>query len=107
MPVKRTTARPAHTHPKLVEGLVSELRHPSDRSGAGIPDIMEEEQTFGDRLHVTVVWDRWQGVDHSQRGPVILDAYREVKGDAEMLRITLAQGFTMEEHRRYLSTQDN
>lgn len=103
MPVKRERAKPPHSHPELVEALANELVANSPKPTRDIPDIREEEQTYGGRLHVTVLWEKWAGVPQSERGPIILDAYRTAKGELEMLKITLAQGFTIEEHRRWLS----
>ena len=94
MPIEHRKARPPHEHPELVEALRNEL---SNETVDG-PNIIEEEQTFGKRLRVTVIWERWAGVPHPERGPIILDAYRQAKGEREMLNITLAQGFTIEEH---------
>jgi hypothetical protein len=103
MPVRKKVAKPPHNHPELVAALAEELRHPKERGGPGIPDIQEETQTFGGRIHVLVLWDKWEGVPHPERGPIILDAYREARGEREMLNISVATGFTIEEHRRFLS----
>lgn len=66
----------------------------------GIPDIQEEEQRYGGWLAVTVLWDRWAGVPMEERGPIILDAYRQARGEEEMLKITLPVGLTIEENLR-------
>lgn len=100
MAVIRTRAKPPHGRPDLVMELAKEIKANSQQRGAGIPDVYEEEQTFGSRLHVIVVWDRWTDVPHVERGPIILDAYREAKGEREMLRITLPLGMTPEEFAR-------
>jgi hypothetical protein len=99
MPVNKKSARPPHSHPELVDELADELNK-NRPAGPGIPSITEEEQTYGNRLHVMVIWDKWAGVDHEERGPIILDAYQRARGEADMLRITLVQGFTIEEYRR-------
>jgi hypothetical protein len=101
MPVIKKSAKPPHEHPELVAALADELRNPHTKGGAGIPDITEESQTFGGRIHVLVLWDRWQGVPQAQRGPIILDAYRQVRGEREMLQISQPLGFTIEEWRRF------
>jgi hypothetical protein len=98
MPIEHRQARPPHEHPELVEALRNEL---SNETADG-PRIIEEEQTYGHRLHVTVIWDRWAGVPHPERGPIILDAYREVRGVQVMLLITQPQGFTNDEARRHV-----
>ena len=101
MPVHKKAAKPPHNHPELVEALATELRNPTPDTGRGIPDVQEETQTYGGRVHVLVLWDRWEGVPQPERGPIILDAYREVRGEREMLNIGQAMGFTIEEWRRY------
>lgn len=100
MPVHQKKAKPPHNHPELVVALAEELRNPKPQGGAGIPDIQEEVQTYGGRIHVLVLWDRWELVPQPERGPIILDAYREVRGEREMLNISQALGFTLEEWRR-------
>lgn len=103
MPVNRHVAKPIHTHPELVDELVAELNSPRPQGGVGIPDIHETEQTFGDRISVKVIWDKWRDVNQAERGPIILDAYRSAKGERMMVTITLALGFTVEENRRWLA----
>lgn len=100
MPVKRISAKPRHNHPELVQALVEELRNPRKIAEEGIPDIREEEQAFGGRIHVEVIWDLWEGVGQDERGPIILDAYKEARGVEEMLKIAQARGLTIEENLR-------
>jgi hypothetical protein len=101
MPVKTTAAKPYHNRPDLVAALAQELRKPSDKSGPGIPDIQEEVQIFGGRIHVRVLWDKWEGVPQPERGPIVLDAYREERGEREMLNISLIFAFTAAEWARF------
>ena len=100
MAVARIPPRPAHNHPELVSALVKELQSQSDQHGPGIPDIMEQQLTYGEKLHVIVIWDRWMDVGHEERGPIILEAYRKAFDLQRMLQVTQAQGVTPEEAQR-------
>ncbi len=103
MAFQRKKAKPAYSeeHKGLVEALAEAVRKrdPNAR-GEGIPDIIEEEQTLGDTFQVWVIWDAWKDVPQNERTPIILDAYKAARGELEMLKITLAQGFTPEEAER-------
>ena len=102
MAIHKKKAKPPHSHPELVHALAEYLDQKKSKArGRGIPEIFEISQTYGNSLHVEVVWDRWEGVPHPERGPIILDAYRRKRGDLEMLRITIAQGFTPNEATRH------
>ena len=100
MAVTRVPPRPAHNHPELVSELVKELQKQSDQRGPGIPDIVEQELTYGNKLQVTVIWDRWEDAGHEERGPIILDAYLKARGPQAMLQVTQALGVTPEEAKR-------
>ncbi|MEW6249890.1 MAG: hypothetical protein AB1716_04530 [Planctomycetota bacterium] len=100
MAVKRIPPRPRHNHPDLVSALVEQLKTQSDRRGPGIADILEQQLTYGNKLSVTVIWDRWEGVGHAERGPIILDAYEKARGAQEMLQVTQALGVTPDEAKR-------
>lgn len=101
MAIYKKKAKPPHNHPELVTVLAKYLdEKKKDAKGKGVPDIFEQTQTYGNSLHVRVVWDRWEGVPHPERGPIILDAYGKQRGKVEMQRITLVQGFTPEEAKR-------
>jgi hypothetical protein len=100
MAVARVAPRPAHNHPELVAELVRELKRSSAKRGPGIPDILEQELTYGNKLHVTVIWDRWEGIGHQERGPIILDAYLKAHDLSAMLQVTQALGVTPGEAKR-------
>jgi hypothetical protein len=101
MAIHRKKAKPAHNHPDLVTLLVKYLDPKESKAkGEGIPEIYEIAQTYGNSMHVHVIWNQWEGVPHPERGPIILDAYAQARGDLEMLRIAIAQGFTPEEAKR-------
>ena len=90
MPIERRPEPPPRMDPSLTEQLVAELRTET-RSG---PRIIEEKVRGLPRYHVTVIWDAWDGIDPTDRSAMILDAYKEAKGDLEMLRISVAIGLT-------------
>lgn len=95
MSIERIPPKPRHRHPELVQSLADAL-DPSraNDSGPGIPRIREIALSYGNALRIEVIWEKWEGVPHSERGPIILDAYQQKKGDQEMLRITNALGIT-------------
>jgi len=94
MPVFSHKGIPAINHDDLVNALASEL------SGVPVsppqPQIYEDEISQTRTLHVLVIWDRWEGVPASARGPIIYDAY-EKSDSAKMLRLKFAFGFTYDE----------
>lgn len=92
MPIKQMKLRPDPPgYTNLVARLEDEL---AGRSTTG-PQIVEEEQ-FGNRIHVTVVWDAWKDLPPEERGRAIMDAYEHVRPD-DVLRITIALGLTPSE----------
>ena len=100
MPVHRKKAPPRHSHPDLVNTIADELSRDSRAATPGVPEVYEEEQPYGDNLHVTVIWGKWSGVPVEERGAVILDAYEKAELSDQMRRITLAVGLTEEEAKK-------
>jgi hypothetical protein len=78
---------------ELRRELVAELRAPHD---AGEPDIIIEEPNAG-TTHVFVRWSRWDGLEQTVRSRIILDAFAEVKGEPELMKVTVAMGLTPSE----------
>jgi len=97
MPRKKKAAPPRHSRPDLVKTLVEEMRKEGVSSAPDVPTIYEEAQSYGDNLHVKVIWDKWAGIPAEERGAIIIDAYDKAGFDDEMRRITLALGLTKEE----------
>ncbi|NOT00054.1 MAG: hypothetical protein HOP29_05455 [Phycisphaerales bacterium] len=100
MPVQRRKAKPPHSRPDLVRRLAVELKSKEGRSARtakNAPLVIEEEQTYGRALHVTVIWDKWSGVPLEERGAIITDAYRQAGRDAELEIMTLVMGVTAQE----------
>jgi hypothetical protein len=99
MPVHQRKPPPRHSRSDLVEELARELKKHEGKPGPGIPDVYEEEQPYGDSLHVTVIWDKWSDVREEERGAIILDAYEQAKKD-DVPRITMVLGLTPDEAKR-------
>ena len=98
MAVKRIQEPSRHNRPDLVDVLAEELATPTKQASLEVPLIIEETRRFGNNLHVTVVWDRWDSVrDKAERGAVILDAYSQAGKKDDLGRITLALGLTKAE----------
>ena len=99
MPVKRID--PAQHHPAfhpLLEEFEGELRMPaSENAYTDQPRILEDPQEGGRFFAVTALWEKWKELPLHERSQLILDAYKAVKGEQEMLKISRALGLTQEE----------
>lgn len=89
MPVTRRKAAAPHNHPALAVRLAEELRSPHESCEGGWPAIIEDEDWMHGRnvLEITVVWEAWADLPSRERGMIVLDAYRQVHGDATVQRI--------------------
>ena len=67
---------------------------------APAPDIMEEEDAQGRVVHVIVTWDDWADLDAQTRSELIVEAFKEVKGEAAIIDLILAMGLTKAEAAR-------
>ena len=95
MPIEQRKLRPDPPgYTALLTKLEDEL---AGRSTTG-PQIIEEEQ-FGSRIHVTVIWNAWKDLPPEERGRAIMDAYEHAR-PADVLRITIALGLTPAEATR-------
>lgn len=97
MPVTRIGTASKHDRPDLVGLIASELSTTPPPPNQDSPDIREEEIRHSPRMIVTVVWNKWRGVDETFRAPIILDAYERARGVDEAMRIAAALGVTPEE----------
>lgn len=95
MPIETRQLKP---DPPGYAALVTKLERELDGRSKTGPRIIEEEQ-FGNRLHVTVIWDDWKALPPEERGRAIMDAYDHVR-HADVLRITIALGLTPAEAER-------
>jgi hypothetical protein len=96
MPVKKINPG-AERHPDLVGELARVLREDKSEGPPDEPEVVIEQLKHSDNLHVTVIWDKWVGIDPEERGGASLDAFAQAKGETEMLRITFALGVTRSE----------
>ena len=89
MPVERRKMIP---DPPGYQALVNKLAAELEQNTTNGPRVIEEEQ-FGNRIHVIVIWDAWSALSPEDRGRAIMDAYQKVRPD-EVLQITIAMGLT-------------
>lgn len=94
MPYKKIIpVRPVHD-PALVNDIAQELRLQQSEGSPDAPLIIEEESRYTDRIHVTVIWDRWSHIGPEERSRIILEAYETVRGPGTFLSLTSALGLT-------------
>lgn len=84
-------------HTALLEALIAALHAPQDNRQ---PIITEDHRVRKGIVHVQVLWDRWQECSEIERWEIILEAYRQVRGEKYAEQIRLATGFTMPEAAR-------
>ena len=96
MPIEHRPEPVEGAYPELAAALSRELKRPSARG----PKIIEQKVRGLNRVHVTVIWDKWEGIDPADRGSTILDAYERASGAEKMLSISMALGLTKEEAHR-------
>lgn len=91
----RKIFRPKPTFdPSFVEAIAQELRL---EQAEGLPDsplIIEEDAPYSERIHVTVIWDRWAQIGPEERSRIIVEAYEQVRGAGTFLTLTSALGLT-------------
>ncbi|MBI4579809.1 MAG: hypothetical protein HY718_08910 [Planctomycetes bacterium] len=95
---QRTVDNP---HPELIEQIERVLRQRNRQpQSSDEPRVIWEENRYLGRVHVTVIWGRWEKVQPEARGRVILDAIERAMGQQEASRIGLALGVTPEQAER-------
>ena len=94
MPYKRIGPVRPVIDPSLVNDIAQELRLQQPEGSPDAPLIIEEESRYTDRIHVTVIWDRWAQVGPEERSRMILEAYETVRGPGTFLNPTSALGLT-------------
>jgi len=84
---------------ELVHAIKSELKRDGDEpADDGAPVIYREQSGMPENYtHWYVVWDQFAHVDNEERSRLILTAVREVLGDREALKTTIAMGLTPDE----------
>lgn len=104
--VKRSVADKRAADPKYQElrkKLVSEWKGemPAFADLGSAPEIIEEEAKPGLIESVYVVWEAWRDLDKQTRSELIVDAFREVKGEGKLAELMMAIGLTQSERARY------
>lgn len=100
MPVISKPPPEPHSHPDLVSVLAKVIRRNQPTGPSEEPKVIEEPLRMNGHKHVTVVWDRWQGLPAEDRSVIILDAYRCGRGEPETRTISIALGLTNAEAER-------
>ena len=94
MPYKKIFSSRPVIDPSLVEAITQELRLEQAEGSPDAPLIIEEDAPYSDRIHVTVIWDRWAYIGPEERGRIIVEAYEQVRGPGTFLTLTSALGLT-------------
>lgn len=79
----------------LVDALAQEFRTPATENKE--PYFQIQPQPPLNRLHITVVWDRWKNQSHQERSEIILDAYEAWQGPGSAQAVSVAMGLTQQE----------
>lgn len=94
MPYKKIAQSIPIIDPSLVEAIAQELRLEQAEGPPDAPLIVEEDAPYSERIHVTVIWDRWAQIGPEDRSRVIVEAYEQVRGPGTFLTLTSALGLT-------------
>jgi hypothetical protein len=89
---------PSPLNSSLLQRLVEEWRKPQQ---TGQPDIILDEQAAGGTIHLFVIWDDWRGLTQIERSEIVMDAFEQVHGPDEAIRVTVAMGLTSEESKQF------
>lgn len=100
MPYKLIPAVEPAVDPAYVDAIAQELRLMRPDGDFNAPLIIEEQTRQSDRIHVTVIWDRWGAVAPEDRSQIILDAYERVRGASAILTLSAALGLTHAEAKK-------
>lgn len=100
MPYRLIPAVEPSLDPAYVDAIAQELRLMRPDGSPDAPLIIEEQTRHSDRIHVTVIWDRWGSVAPEDRSRIILDAYERVRGASAILTLSAALGLTHAEAKK-------
>jgi hypothetical protein len=100
MPVRRIKPERPQGHPELVKAISDELQITTEPPLPGSPIIIEETIGPGPFMHVTVIWERWEGIPAEERGHVIMDGYSDYYDQSTVGRISVALGLTPDEAKK-------
>ena len=88
----RNPDNPLFGNQSLVDTLAKEFRTPSPEDRQ--PYYQIQQQPPQNRVHITVIWDRWKNLSHQERSEIILDAYEAWRGQGSAEIISVAMGLT-------------
>ena len=94
MPYKKISPSRPVIDPAFVEAITQELRLEQAEGSPDAPLIIEEDAPYSERIHVTVIWDRWAQIGPQERSQIIVEAYEQVRGPGTFLTLTSALGLT-------------
>ena len=78
--------------------LIDEMRHP--QPGTAEPILILESQGQQTPTHLYVIWSEWGQLTQLERSEIVLEAYREAKGNSLASQLRVALGLTREEAAR-------
>lgn len=78
--------------------LIEELRNP--QPGTAEPIMILEAQGQSTPTHLYVIWSEWGQLTQLERSEIVLEAYREAKGNSFASQLRVALGLTPEEAER-------
>ena len=78
--------------------MLREWRNPDD--DVPEPIIIEEAPGAQSAVHVFVIWSRWAGLSDLERSEIIMEAFEELRGPDEAMRVSVAMGLTQDEAKR-------
>jgi hypothetical protein len=90
-----------NTYQELKKALIAEWRDQPSPYQYPKPEIIEEEDQSGRIESVYVVWDALAKLDDQTRSELIVEAFREVKGEDKIGDLMLAMGLTSNERARF------
>ena len=81
---------------ELRQTLTQEFHHPTPGYVQPLISITQP----GQRTHILVVWDEWKTLSQQERSQIIMHAYEEEYGLAEVQTVSVAMGLTSSEAER-------
>jgi len=97
MPVRENLIRATMPEEnELRKEIESELQQPTDNP----EPIIIVERPNPTTTHLFVIWSRFDGLEQIVRSRIILDAFEAVRGEREVLNVTVSMGLTPAEAAR-------
>ena len=99
MPVKQLLKyQPSGNALELKNELIKEWKNQNSTNDQ--PVILEEVQQPYPTIHLFVIWDDWKDMEQTERSEIILDAFKEIRGEQKALDVTVSMGLTTNEAQR-------